>query len=195
MNVINIATQLTQTFGYLGICLLCMIPFPSEVVLPFIGLGISNGNFNFFLALLCTILTEIVVSIVNYIIGYYGGNDALAKIENKIPNSKNGVEKIGKILRKYREFAIIIARIVPFLRTYISLLAGVEKLNKYIFTILSAIGITIVNIFLLALGYYIGNNKSLIGSILKKYSIVTIMIIVITIIVFIVYDKMKKSKK
>lgn len=195
MNVIDIVTQLTQTFGYLGVCIICIIPLPSEVVLPFIGFGVSNGNFNFFLALLCTILAEIVTSIFNYIIGYYGGNDVLAKIENKIPNSKKGVAKIGNVLRKYREFAIIIARIVPFLRTYISLLAGVERLNKYIFTLLSAIGITIVNTFLLTLGYYIGNNQSLIGSILKKYSIVAIILIIMTIVAFISYNKIIKSKK
>lgn len=195
MNVINIVTQLTQTFGYLGVCIICIIPLPSEVVLPFIGFGVSTGDFNFFLALLCTILAEIVTSIVNYIIGYYGGNDVLAKIENKIPKSKKGVDKIGKVLRKYREFAIIIARIVPFLRTYISLLAGVERLNKYIFTLLSAIGITIVNTFLLTLGYYIGNNQSLIGSILKKYSIVAIVLIIITIVAFASYNKIIKSKK
>ncbi len=195
MNVINIVTQLTQTFGYLGVCIICIIPLPSEVALPFIGYGVSTGSFNFFLALLCTILAEIVTSIINYIIGYYGGNDLLAKIENKIPKSKKGVDKIGNVLRKYREFAIIIARIVPFLRTYISLLSGVERLNKYIFTLLSAIGITIVNTFLLTLGYYIGNNQSLIGSILKKYSIVAIVLIIITIVAFVSYNKIIKSKK
>lgn len=195
MNVINIVTQLTQTFGYVGICLISILPLPNEVVLPFIGIGISNGNFDFFLALLCTILTQIVTSIINYIIGYYGGNDLLSKIEKRIPKSKNAVEKLGKILRKYRGFAIIIARIVPFLRTYISLLAGVERLNKYIFVLLSAIGITIVNTLLLTLGYYIGNNQSLIESIFKKYSIVTIILIIITIITFLIYNKLKKSKK
>lgn len=194
MSVIDIANQLIHTFGYLGICLLCVIPLPSEVVLPFIGLGVSYGNLNLFLALFCTIITEIIVSLFNYMIGYYKGNDALVKIEKKSPKSKKIIDYLGKVLSKYKWFTIIIARLLPFFRTYISVLAGVERLNKYIFTIISTIAIIIVNTFLVELGYYTRNNQFLIKEILRKCYIIIIIVVTIAILILVLY-KHKKSKK
>ncbi|MDY6013244.1 DedA family protein [Clostridium sp.] len=194
MNVVGIANQLIHTFGYLGICLICVLPLPSEVVLPLIGLGVSYGKFNLFLVLLCTIATEIIVSLFNYMVGYYKGNDALIKIEKKSPKSKKIIDKLGLILNKYKWFTIILARLVPLLRTYISVLAGVEKLNKYIFIIISTIAIIVVNTFLVELGYYTGNNQILIKKILRKCYIIIIVIAIIFVLILVVY-KYKKSKK
>ncbi|MDM0911715.1 MAG: VTT domain-containing protein [Clostridium perfringens] len=101
---------------------------------------------------------------------------------------------LNKWFKKYGKPAVLLARIVPLTRTYVSLLAGAEKFRLKYFILYSSLGISIWNIFLVSLGYFIGDNLSLINSIMEKYTFVTLAILIIAVIVFIYLKFFKKEK-
>ncbi|GAA0069725.1 DedA family protein [Clostridium sardiniense] len=196
-HVIAIATHITENFGYLGIFIATMleyacIPLPSEIVLPAVGLSIANGRYSFILVLICTICAAIVGALISYAVGYFGGEIVIRWLKRKIPSSRKGIEMIENLFSNYGKSAVFFTRVVPFTRTYVSLLAGAERLNKPIFIVFSAIGIGIWNFVLLLIGFYIGNNTELIGSIFRKYSTICILIVIVGIVIFI-YRKRKRK--
>lgn len=197
-HVITIATQITENFGYLGIFIATMleyacIPLPSEIVLPAVGLSIANGRYSFTLVLICTICAAIVGALISYTVGYFGGEIVIRWLKRRIPSSRKGIDMIEYLFSNYGKLAVFFTRVVPFTRTYVSLLAGAERLNKPIFIVFSAIGIGIWNFVLLLTGFYIGNNTELIGSIFRKYSTICILIVIVGIVIFI-YRKRKRKK-
>ena len=101
---------------------------------------------------------------------------------------------LNKWFKKYGKPAVLLARIVPLTRTYVSLLAGAEKFSLKYFILYSSLGISIWNIFLVSLGYFIGDNLPLINSIMEKYTFVTLAILIIAVIIFIYLKFFKKEK-
>ena len=197
-SIITIAIHITESFGYLGIFVVTMleyacIPLPSEVVLPCVGLSIADGDYSFTLVLICTILAAIVGALISYAIGYYGGEFVINWLHKKMPKSKKAMLIIKKLFSNYGKITVLITRVLPFTRTYISLFAGAEKLDKSVFVIFSAVGITIWNSALLLIGYYIGNNRNLIAGIFRKYSIACLIIVSIILICLIIHNKRKKN--
>lgn len=197
-SIITIAIHITESFGYLGIFIVTMleyacIPLPSEVVLPCVGLSIAYGDYSFTLVLICTILAAIVGALISYAIGYYGGEFVINWLHKKMPKSKKAMLIIKKLFSNYGKITVLITRVLPFTRTYISLFAGAEKLDKSVFVIFSAVGITIWNSALLLIGYYIGNNRNLIVGIFRKYSIACLIIVSIILICLIIHNKRKKN--
>lgn len=198
-HVITIATHITENFGYIGIFLVTMLeyaclPLPGEVILPLVGLNIANGRYSFILVLICTICAAIIGALISYTVGYLGGDLVIRWLKKRIPSSRKGIDIIESLFSNYGKLTVLLTRILPFTRTYVSLLAGAERVNKPIFIIFSAIGIGIWNFMLLLIGFYIGNNMTLIGSIFKKYSILCISIVIIIGLTIFIYKKILKRK-
>ncbi len=198
-HVITIAMNITENFGYLGIFLVTMLeyaclPLPSEVVLPCVGLSIANGRYNFTLVLICTVCAAIVGALISYTIGYFAGDIVIRWLRKRIPSSRKGIAIIESLFSNYGKATVFFTRILPFTRTYVSLLAGAERVNKPIFIIFSAVGIGIWNSMLLLIGYYIGNNMELIGNIFRKYSIACVLVVIVFGFIIFVYNKKKKNK-
>lgn len=176
--------------GYLGIVLIvgleyACLPIPSEVVLPFVGMSVAIGEFGYLGALLVSIIGGIVGSWICYIIGCIGGVPLLEWSSVRWPKTKKTIDALNKWFNRYGNIAVLLTRLFPLTRTYISILAGAQKLNFFTFTAYSVIGITIWNTVLISLGYYLGDNLDLVEKILSRYSALIIGIGVIGIIVFV----------
>ena len=130
-------------------------------------------------------------SIICYYIGYFGGAVLIEKVKKRFPSTEVYLDKLAKWFSKYGKESVLVARLMPVVRTYVSLLAGAEKIKIVPFVIYSTIGILIWNLILILLGYYIGHNLALINTILGRYSDAVIVITVIAVIIYIV----KKFKK
>lgn len=193
MNFINIIEHFAAQLGYFGIFILSMF-LPTEIVVPFVGISISKGIYNFKMALLITFLGEIAASIFNYSIGHWFGEKFITKLKNKSEKNKRTIEKIERMSKEYGEYAILIARLIPFARTYVSILAGANNIEKKSFIKYTIMGILMANIALLFFGYYIGINGKLIWNFIHKYAISLIGIICFIIIIARVRRKRKKSK-
>lgn len=184
MDIQILAETLIIRFGYMGSFILVLLeyanfPIPSEVVLPLIGLFSSEYNLNLFLMIALSTLAGIIGSLINYYIGFRYGRNILNIISEKFAFLKKPLESADFYISQYGKSAVLITRVIPLARTAISLIAGIYKIPLSVFIVYSSIGISVWNIILIMLGYFLKNNFDFIGIILSKYSITCITILVI----------------
>lgn len=177
---------------FLVVCLeYACFPLPSEIILPFIGMSIPQTSLQFFPSFIVSILAGICGSSICYLIGFYGGAPLLNKWSKKSKNIRKATTKFNTWFNDYGCWAVLLARIVPLTRTYISLFAGINKMSLFDFFLYSIVGITFWNLALISLGLYLGNNWALIQSLLNTYSKIIILILTLGGL-FLIY-KHKKS--
>lgn len=198
-NFLDMIITTIQGFGYPGVFLAVFLeyacfPLPSEILLPFIGLLASYGNFSFVGVIALSTVAGLIGSTICYIIGYYGGSPIIKWLCSKSSGANKSFNKLDLFLDKYGKSAVFLSRLLPLTRTYISLAVGAVKMRYSQFILYSFGGITIWNIVLISLGYFLGENTDLIEKILKDYSIVAISILII-ICIFVGYKLIKKKKK
>ncbi|MCR8743861.1 DedA family protein [Romboutsia lituseburensis] len=200
MDINTLLKHFMEQYGLISIFVIVMLeyanfPLPSEVVLPLAGIMASNLNISFITVLGISVLGGIIGSITNYLIGLYFGKPFIKYILTKFPRVKKSVHSSVNYLEKYGKISVMIARIVPIARTFISIPAGVTKMNITWFTFYSFIGIAIWNSILIYLGYILGDNLSHITLIMKNYSIAIVSIIFIFIGIYYIKKKYTKFKK
>lgn len=196
-DIIEWLIAFTGTMGYIGIFIVVALeyacfPMSSEILLPLIGMLVYNGKLKYLFVVIISILAGIIGSTICYFIGVIGGAPLLNYSKVKFPKTKRVIDSLNRWFNRYGKIAVLIARVVPITRTYVSILAGAQKLNYLIFITYSSIGIAFWNTVLILIGYFLGDNFELITSLLKKYS--NIVAILIIIIIFIFY-KIKNKKR
>jgi membrane protein DedA with SNARE-associated domain len=129
------------------------IPLPSEIIMPFAGYlviagGVNNAPFFNFGGTQTTIFVVgmlgafgcLVGSIVAYAVGLYGGRPFLNKYGKYILISHHDMDLADKFFNKYGEIGIFLSRLMPVVRTFISLPAGIAKMNFWKFSFYSMLG-------------------------------------------------------
>jgi membrane protein DedA with SNARE-associated domain len=158
-------TDLIAKAGYVGIFLLmtlesaCM-PVPSEIVMPFAGFAAQRGDLNFFLVGIAGTLGCLFGSIVSYVVGVYGGRPILEKYGWYIFISKDKIDLADTWFRKYGGKIILIGRLLPIIRTFISLPAGIARMDFKKFIVYSFIGSVPWCFALAYAGVLLGQNWS-----------------------------------
>ncbi len=198
MDFNTLVKHFIEQYGLISLFLIVMFeyanfPLPSEIVLPFLGIMIAEGNINFVLALIISILGGIVGSITNYFLGFYFGKPLLKYLIKKYPKFKKSVNSSMSYIDKYGKLSVMVARVVPLARTVISIPAGIIKMNLLSFTVYSSIGIGIWNTVLIYLGYVLGDNLHMIGYLIKNYSLMLVLLLVIGIIWYFIKRKTKNN--
>jgi membrane protein DedA with SNARE-associated domain len=149
-------------FGIFGFMFLesTFFPFPSEVVMIPAGYLIQQGKLNLWLAVGAGVLGSIGGAWFNYWLAYRFGRPLVLKIV-----SREKLAKLENFFEKYGGISTFIGRLIPGIRQYISLPAGLAKMALLPFLIYTALGSLIWTLFLAGLGYFIGENRPL----LQKY--------------------------
>ncbi|HYG99225.1 MAG TPA: DedA family protein [Terriglobales bacterium] len=131
--------------GYAGIVILmaiesACIPLPSELIMPFAGYLASEGRFNLWLAATAGAIGCNLGSVLAYEIGYYGGRPLVEKYGKYILLNKRDMEHAEKFFGRYGDVAIFVGRLLPVIRTFIALPAGVSKMPRGRFHLYTFIG-------------------------------------------------------
>lgn len=168
-------------------------PLPSEVVLPFAGIFAYEYNMGFINVLIVSVVGGVLGSLINYYLGLKFGKPFIDLIIDKFPKTKKSVKSSYSWIKKYDKLSILISRLVPLARTFISIVAGVIKMNVVAFTIYSTIGIVIWNTCLILMGYLVGDNLDIIKLILTRYSYLIIVLLLITLIGYLIIKRKKKK--
>ena len=134
-----------STMGYGGIVLLmaiesACIPLPSEIIMPFAGFLVFKGELTLWLVALAGAVGCVIGSIPAYYMGMYGGRPLAEKYGKYILLSKNDLDMSDRLFAKYGEIIIFIARLLPAVRTFIALPAGVARMNMPKFIMYTFIG-------------------------------------------------------
>ena len=175
--------------GYAGIFLLsalesAAIPIPSEVVIPFSGFLAASGRFNIWLIVLTATLANLAGSIILFWIGRSGGRWILERYGKYVLIHKHDMERGDKWFAKYGNKAVFWSRMLPVVRTFISLPAGVSGMNFSRFCLLTILGSLPWNACLAFIGYKTGENWNILHGYFRKADIFIVLFIVVLIVVY-----------
>lgn len=194
--LVQTTTSIIYSLGYVGIFFLmvlesALIPIPSEVIMPFSGFLVSVGKLGLVGVILAGSFGNLVGSIATYYLGLRLGRTAIIRYGKYVFFKKKHLEYTERLFEKYGDKVTFVGRLLPAVRTYISLPAGIGLTNFIKFTVYTFVGSLIWNTLLAYAGLELGINWRHID----KYSgyLYTIAIVsTITIIVWIFYNKMRK---
>ena len=193
--------SLISRTGYLGIFIAmaiesCLIPLPSEVTMPFAGALVAQGELSFILVALAGAFGNLVGSWGAYFIGYKFPEEALLKFIDKWGKfmllSRHEYEKAKSWLFKYGSQVSFFSRLLPGIRTVISLPCGVAKINLVKFSIYTFIGSLIWSVLLTFIGFKLGENWENIKHYFHKLDLFIVILIIAAVGVY-VYMHLKKK--
>jgi len=160
--VIEVATEFIGSAGELGVFLLMVlesacIPIPSEAIMLFAGFSVSEGEMTLFGIVAAGVLGNLVGSWIAYAVGYFGRLDLLEK--NKLIHvSPKHLKWADDWFARYGAVTVFFSRMLPIIRTFISLPAGVARMPFWRFTAYTLLG-SIPWVLMLALvGEAVGDN-------------------------------------
>jgi membrane protein DedA with SNARE-associated domain len=200
--IVNWAVATLGRLGYFGIASLmalesACIPIPSEAILPFGGYLASAANpgnrLNLYLVIIIGTLGGTFGSIVCYYIGALGGRPLVEKYADKLRLKKSHLEMSDRYFEKYGEKIAFYSRLLPIVRTFISLPAGLSKMDIKKFAAYTFFGSLLWSIVLGYAGYYMGENWTKIRQWLHLADY-AVMAAVVIIILYFVLKKRNKSK-
>lgn len=131
--------------------------FPAGVIMPLSGVWAAKGNINFFWVMVITLAAGELGSWILYFMGYTGGSLVLEKYLGKFPKHRPAIEKNFAMIREKGCFGIFVSKLIPMVRTLISIPAGVLKINFVKYSISSALGIFLWNFIFVGAGYLLGD--------------------------------------
>lgn len=198
MNLEMILEEFIINYGLLSIFILVALeyanlPLPSEVILPLIGMVSFGYGLNITEVIIVSTLGGIFGSLINYYLGYYLGDPIVVYIKKKIPKTKKSIKASYHFLQKYDKISVFLSRLIPLARTFISIIAGVIRMNVGTFTIYSSLGILIWNSILISAGYIVSDNIEMIGLMISRYSILIMIIGLIGVAIYLYKWKMKSK--
>ncbi|MBP2625991.1 MAG: associated protein [Firmicutes bacterium] len=148
------------------------IPIPSEIILGFAGYLVYLGRLDFTLAITAGVVGGLVGSIIAYQVGYYGGESFITTYGKYVLLSKSHMNMAQKWFERYGLKATFFSRLLPVIRTFISLPAGVAKVNFPKFILYTLLGSIPWTIGLIYAGKLLGENWQTLNVIGHKASIV-----------------------
>lgn len=194
----DIAINWINSIGYWGILLgmileSACIPIPSEVIMPFGGYLVSTGHLSMLNVILVGTLGNIIGSFIAYAIGHWGGMRFIDRFGKYVFLSKKHLESAEKWFDRRGEITVFVSRILPAIRTFISLPAGIARMSLSKFLIYTAIGSVVWSSILTYVGYILGNNWENIQNFLHPIAYLVAVIVLVILVYLIV--KIIKSKK
>ena len=196
-SLTNFIINTISNSGYLGIFFLmiaesALIPIPSEVIMPFSGYLVSAGKFNVIFVILAGSIGNLIGSWIAYFVGSRLGREFILRYGKYVLLKKSHLELTESYFTKYGDRSTFISRLLPAVRTYISLPAGVANMNLKKFSIYTIAGSLIWNTMLTYVGIKLGSEWTNI----RQYSdYIDVAVVVGAIIVIIIFVKKYRKEK
>jgi membrane protein DedA with SNARE-associated domain len=161
--IVEVAVDVVDAMGLPGVFVLMLlesacIPVPSETTMLFAGFNVSNGEYSLFAATAVGSLANLVGSWVAYWVGRVGRVDVLEKHGAKLHIRKSHLEWADRWFEKYGDVTVFVTRMLPIIRTFISLPAGVARMPFWRFTLFTLAGCVPWVLMLTFIGKQAGDN-------------------------------------
>ncbi len=182
--------KVIESTSYFGIFVFmtlesALIPIPSEVTMPFSGFLASSGRLSLVIVILVGTIANLIGSYIAYFIGYFLEETVLLNLIKKygkfILISKHDYLKSSEWFTKYGNKIIFVSRLLPGIRTIISLPAGVFKMDIKKFTLYTFLGSLIWSTILTLIGYVLGANWMALEGYFRKFQIIIILLLVVAV--------------
>jgi membrane protein DedA with SNARE-associated domain len=185
-----------SAFGYAGVTVLmalesACVPIPSEIIMPFSGFLVWSGEFSLMTVVIWGVIGNLIGSIVAYFVGFYGGRPLIEKYGKYLLISKGDIDLAEKWFNKYGSFSILFSRVLPVVRTFISLPAGIARMPFWKFSFFTFFGSLPFVFALTYAGVIMGENWTNLESYFRKFDWL-IVVLILSLIFTWLYKKLKK---
>jgi membrane protein DedA with SNARE-associated domain len=161
--IVQVAVDVVDAMGLPGVFVLMLlesacIPIPSEATMLFAGFNVSRGEYSLFAATAVGSVANLVGSWVAYWIGYIGRVDVLEKHGKKLHVKKSHLVWADRWFERHGDATVFFTRMLPIIRTFISLPAGVARMPFWRFSLLTLAGCVPWVFMLTFIGKQAGDN-------------------------------------
>jgi membrane protein DedA with SNARE-associated domain len=144
-KIFTVLVGFIASTGYLGVLVLmaiqsACIPIPSEIIMPVAGYALAHGQMQLILLATVGSLASNLGSIPAYWVGAKGGRPMIEHYGKYILLSGHDLDRADRFFAKYGSIAVLIGRLLPIVRTFIALPAGIAKMNQVRFHVYTFIG-------------------------------------------------------
>jgi len=198
-------TEIMEQFGYLGIFLMMMIenlfpPIPSEIILPFGGFMTTYTNLSVVGVIITATTGSVIGAIILYGIGMLIDVPRLEKIVDRFGHllriKKEDIYKADAWFVKYGYWTVLFCRMIPLIRSLISIPAGMSKMTFWLFLLFTIIGTVAWNVILVSIGAILGESWQDILGFMDVYSAVIYFFIGLgVVLLLILYIRKRRSNK
>ena len=159
--------DIIERFGYSGIALLIALetvfpPLPSEIILPLGGFTASRGDLTLWGVILAATFGSVVGALVLYAVGYWFGRERLYALVDRYGRyallKQSDIDKANDWFERYSGKAVMIGRLVPVVRSLVSIPAGLTRMPLPLFVLYTAVGSAVWNSVLIGSGYALGSR-------------------------------------
>ncbi len=186
-------------WGYIAL-FICMalenmnIPIPSEIILGFAGFLVSQHIFDFTTATIVATIAGLVGSLLSYYMGLKGGRNLMLRHTAKGGLGAKKLSLAKNWFEKYGGLAVFTGRLLPGIRTFISLPAGIAKYPLKKFIIYTLLGTIPWTIFLIYMGDFLGENWTLLIDYKLEIGVTCCVLAAIAGALFYIFHKQNKTK-
>jgi len=193
-------TNIISSLGYVGIALLMFLenlfpPIPSELIMPLAGFTVTQGKLDLQIVILAGTLGSVLGALPWYYVGKLVSEERLRNWINKhgkwLTLSTSDIDKSKNWMRKYGKAVIFFGRLVPGIRTFISVPAGLDQMPLIPFILYSFGGSLLWTAILAYAGFVLGQNFQLV----EKYVGPLSGIIIAAIIIFVIISFIRRKSR
>jgi membrane protein DedA with SNARE-associated domain len=193
--ITNFIIQTINTLGYSGVVLLMAIestvaPVPSEIIMPFAGSLVGVNHFTLFGLAIAGAVGSVIGSLVSYAVAYYGGRPLIIRFGRYFFMSEQDLELTEKFFARFGKLSTFMGRLIPVVRSIISLPAGLGKVPIGPFIFYTFTGSFIFSYSLAWLGLKLGENWHILEIYFRKFDI-AIVLIILSLVGFWIYRHFK----
>ena len=201
--LLDVAREIYEAIDWPGVVFLmaiesACIPFPSEIIMPLAGWILvkeqGHGREYLFLAGFYGALGNTIGSVIAYYAGAWGGRPLLEKYGRYVLISRRELDWADRWFQKYGQITVFATRLMPVIRTFISVPAGVARMNFWRFTLLTFAGAYPWSIALAWAGYELGENWERLTDWFRPVSI-PIAVVVVLAVVYFIYRRIREIRE
>jgi membrane protein DedA with SNARE-associated domain len=190
-----------ETLGAVGVGLLVALesvfpPIPSEVVLPLAGFLAGEGRLSFAAVVTWATAGSLVGALLLYWLGAALGTDRLRRLADRVPlMDGRDVDRAEDWMRRHGAWAVLLGRMVPGVRSLVSIPAGVQRMPLWLFSVLTVVGSAVWNVLFVGLGFLLGDRWERVGeySDLLNYVVVGAVVLVLGAVVVRRLDRRRRG--
>ena len=169
-----------EALGYIGLALLLVAenlfpPIPSEVVLPLAGFLVGRGDLSLWGAISAATFGSVAGALVLYELGRSGGRRLVLRYGQWLRVDEKGLKDAEGWFRRYGDWVVLFARVVPVARSIVSIPAGTMKMPLGRFVLLTTLGSAVWNSTLIGAGVALGANWQAVEGWMGSYSDVVLI--------------------
>jgi membrane protein DedA with SNARE-associated domain len=178
---------LIEAFGALGVALLMTLenlfpPIPSEFILPFAGFLVGRGELGFLPALVASTAGSLSGALILYALGRWGGRNLILRYGRFLRVKEADLDRAEGWFDKYDQWVVLFGRMVPGVRSVVSIPAGMLRTPFLQFVLLTTAGSAAWNALLLGAGWYLGENWQQIQGIVGSVSNFVLILVAVALV-------------